>query len=326
MTDRPVRWGILATGGIADAFVSDLKLMPDAEVVAVGSRSLESAQAFAGKHGIPRAYGTWAELSADPDVDVIYVATPHSAHFDATMTCLEAGKAVLCEKPFTLDQARARRMIELARARNVLLMEAMWTRLNPVVRRAVQLVADGAIGEVTTVASDFGVSGTFPPEHRMRARKLGGGALLDLGVYPVTIAHLFLGMPDHVRAWSKIGPEGTDENTAIIFGYDRGAVATLTCGILGSTPNSAVISGSAGRITLHDPAFVPRALTLHRDGAEPEVIAEDFPGAGYHFEAAEIHRCLRAGLTESPAVPHALTLDVMGLLDDVRAQVGVSYD
>ncbi|MDR7280418.1 Gfo/Idh/MocA family protein [Catenuloplanes atrovinosus] len=326
MNDRPVRWGILATGGIAASFVEDLKLLPDAEVVAVGSRSPESARAFAGTHDIPRAHGTWQELAADPDVDVIYVATPHSAHFEATMLCLDAGKAVLCEKPFTLDRARAERMISRARERNVLLMEAMWTRLNPVVLRAVQLVRDGAIGEVTTVSSDFGVAGPFPPEHRMRARRLGGGALLDLGVYPITIAHLFLGMPDHVRAWAKLGPEGTDENTGIIFGYDRGAVATLTCGMLGATPNSAVISGSAGRITLHDPAFVPRAMTLHRAGAESEVITEDFPGKGYHYEAAEIHRCLRDGLTESPVVPHSLTLDMMGLLDDIRARIGVSYD
>ncbi|GAB7049715.1 Gfo/Idh/MocA family protein [Catenuloplanes indicus] len=326
MNDRPVRWGILATGGIAASFAEDLKLLPDAELVAVGSRSAESARAFAGTHGIPRAHGSWAELAADPDVDVIYVATPHSAHFEATMTCLDAGKAVLCEKPFTLDAARARQMVARAREKNVLLMEAMWTRLNPVVRRAVQLVEDGAIGEVTTVSSDFGVSGPFPPEHRMRARALGGGALLDLGVYPIAIALLFLGKPDHVRAWAKLGPEGTDENTAMIFGYDRGAVATLTCGILGATPNSAVISGSAGRITLHDPAFVPRAMTLHRAGAEPEVFTEEFPGKGYQFEAAEINRCLRAGLTESPAIPHALTLDVMGLLDDVRAQIGLSYD
>ncbi|MDP9798114.1 putative dehydrogenase [Catenuloplanes nepalensis] len=326
MNDRPVRWGILATGGIAASFVEDLKLLPDAEIVAVGSRSPESARAFAATHGIPRAHGSWQELAADPDVDVIYVATPHSAHFEAAMTCLDAGKAVLCEKPFTLDRARAERMVARAREKNVLLMEAMWTRLNPVVLRAVQLVSDGAIGEVTTVSSDFGVFGPFPPEHRMRARKLGGGALLDLGVYPIAIALLFLGMPDHVRAWAKLGPEGTDENTAMIFGYDRGAVATLTCGILGVTPNSAVISGSAGRITLHDPAFVPRALTLHRSGAEPEVFAEDFPGKGYQFEAAEINRCLRAGLIESPVIPHALTLDVMGLLDDVRAQIGLSYD
>jgi predicted dehydrogenase len=325
MTDRPVRWGILATGGIATLFVEDLRLLPDAEVAAVGSRSREAAEAFAARHGIPRAYGSWAELAADPDVDVVYVATPHSGHHAATQVCLAAGKAVLCEKPFTLDRATSAELIELARKQDAFLMEAMWTRCNPSVLRARQLIADGAIGEVTTVQADFGVAGPFPPEHRMRAKALGGGALLDLGVYPVTIAHIFLGAPDHVTAWARLSDEGVDENTGIVFGYDSGAVAALTCGIVGSTPGNAAITGTAGRIELEPPAFVPSGLTLTRLGAEPEVMPMPMPGRGYQYEAAEVHRCLRAGELESPLVPHATTLEIMGLLDDVRAQIGVSY-
>jgi predicted dehydrogenase len=319
------RWGILATGNIATSFVEDLRLLPDAEVVAVGSRTPASARAFAERHGIPRAYGSWSEFAADPDVDVVYVATPHAAHHDATMTCLLAGRAVLCEKPFTLDRASSAELIEVARARGVFLMEAMWMRCNPLVLRMLELIADDAIGQVTTVQADFGVAGPFPPEHRLRARALGGGALLDLGVYPISLAHLILGRPDQVRAWARLGPEGVDENTGVLFGYDSGAVAALTCGIVGGTPLSAAITGTRGRIELPDPFYRPGSLTLRRDGAEPETIPADPRGGGYQYEAAEVQRCLRAGLLESPLVPHAVTLDVMDLLDTIREQIGVTY-
>ncbi|MBE1486679.1 Gfo/Idh/MocA family protein [Plantactinospora soyae] len=319
------RWGILATGYIAATFVEDLRLLPDAEVVAVGSRTLETARAFADRHGVPRAYGSWQEFAADDDIDVVYVATPHAAHFDASMACLSAGKAVLCEKPITLDRAHAQTLIDTARANNLFLMEAMWMRCNPVVLRILELIADGAIGEVTGVQADFGVGGPFPPEHRMRARALGGGALLDLGVYPVSLAHLLLGLPDQIRAWAKISPEGVDENTGMVFGYDSGAVASLSCGMIGATPVAATITGRTGRIDLSPPFYRPTRVTLHRAGGAPELLPVDLAGSGYQHEAAEVQRCLRAGLLESPLVPHAATLEVMALLDDIREQIGVTY-
>jgi predicted dehydrogenase len=324
-TSERTRWGILATGGIATSFVQDLKLLPDADVVAVGSRSAESAQAFAAKHEIPRAYGSWRDLADDGDIDVVYVATPHSAHYAATRILLEAGRAVLCEKPFTLDLTTTVELIDMARDRGLFLMEAMWMRCNPSVLRMVELIRDGAIGEVTSVHADFGVAGPFEPTHRMRAPELGGGALLDLGVYPISFAHLILGEPDHVRAWAKIGPEGTDENTGIIFGYDSGALAALTSGMLGQTALGATVTGTKGRIVLDPPFFRPDQFTLHRDGAEPEVVEVPRTGLGYLHEAMEVQRCLRAGLTESPLVPHAVTIQVMDLLDKVREQIGVSY-
>ncbi|SIN23677.1 Gfo/Idh/MocA family protein [Micromonospora cremea] len=319
------RWGILATGHIASRFAEDLRLVPDAELVAVGSRAADSAQRFADKHGAKRAYGSWVELAADPDVDVIYVATPHAAHYEAAMTCLTAGRAVLLEKPFTLDLATSTELVDTARAAGVFLMEAMWMRTNPLIMRAAELIAEGAIGTVSSVRADFGVPGPFPPEHRMRALALGGGALLDLGVYPVSLAHLLLGMPQHIRSWAQLGPEGVDENTGILFGYDTGALATLSCGMVGSSGLSASITGSTGRIDLPEPFYRPGSLTLHRDGAEPETIAADTAGNGYQYEAIEVQRCLAAGLTESPLVPHTVTLEVMALLDAVREQIGVRY-
>lgn len=331
------RWGILATGGIAAAFVNDLRLLPDAEVVAVGSRSAAAAERFAATHGIPRAHASWQALADDPDVDVIYVATPHSAHHAATLTTLRAGKPTLTEKPLTLDLATATELIELARSTGTFFMEAMWTRCLPAIARARQLVAAGAIGRVTGVHADFGLVAPDDPTHRLQAKELGGGALLDLGVYPVTLAHLFLGPPDEVRAWSRLGPQGTDQNTAMIFGYASGALASLTCSLIGETPRTGVISGTAGRIELPPGFFSAQQLTVYRtdaadgtddgtdDGADAEVIELPHEGLGYHFEAAEVHRCLRAGLTESPLVPLAESLAVMETLDRVRAEIGLTY-
>ena len=321
---RPVRWGILATGGIAARFTEDLGLLPDAEVIAVGSRSAQPARRFADTHGIPRAYDSWQALAEDPDVDVIYVATPHNAHHAAAKLCLSAGKAVLCEKPFTLDAATSADLVDTARDKGVFLMEAMWMRANPGIRRIQELIADGAIGEVTHVAADFGVQGPFPVGHRMRAPELGGGALLDLGVYPVTFAHLFLGVPDSVRAWAALTPEGTDENTGVVLGFPSGAVATVHCGFGGETAQRATITGAKGRIEVDRLFFRPYGFTLVRDG-EAEQISTPIRGNGMGYEAEEVMRCLRAGETESPLIPLSDTLDVMRTLDTVREQIGVVY-
>jgi predicted dehydrogenase len=321
-----VKWGILATGGIATQFVNDLRLLPDAEVVAVGSRSDASARRFADTHGIPRAHGSWQGLAEDPEVDVIYVATPHSAHREATLACFRAGKAALTEKPVTVDLPGASELVEEARRAGVFFMEAMWTRCFPAVAKALALVADGAIGRVTGVHADFGFVGPDDPTHRLNARELAGGALLDLGIYPVTMAHLFLGAPDHVRAWADLGPTGVDRNTAIVLGYASGALASLTCSLVGDTPRTATVTGTAGRIEFTRDFFMPRGLVLRRGDNDPETIDLPHDGNGYHFEAAEVQRCLRAGLLESPLVPHAETLAVMTTLDRVRAEIGLTYD
>jgi predicted dehydrogenase len=319
-----VRWGILATGRIANTFAEDLALLPDAEIAAVGSRTLDAARAFATRHGIPRAYGSWAELAADPDIDVVYVANPHAAHHAATRLLLSSGKAVLCEKPITLDLASAQDLITVARENGVFLMEAMWMRTIPAIRKIAGLVADGTLGEVTAVYADFGIAGPFPPEHRLRDPALGGGALLDLGIYPVTFAHLFLGPPQRTIALATLTPEGVDSNTAIVLGYDNGALASLHCGIVGASPNIAAIVGETGRIELPSPFFRPDRFTIHR-GAHAEVVQVPIRGNGMGYEAEEVMRCLREGLTESPLVPLSATLDVMRCLDAARAQIGVTY-
>jgi predicted dehydrogenase len=327
---QPIRWGILATGGIANSFAEDLALLPDARIAAVGSRTQEAADAFAARHRIARAHGSWSALADDPEVDVVYVATPHSHHHAAASLCLQAGKAVLCEKAFTLDTATAEDLFARARAAGVFIMEAMWMRVNPVIRRIGELVGSGAIGELTHVSADFGLQGPIPPGHRLRARELGGGAVLDLGVYTVTFAQLFLGVPDHVSAFAALTPEGTDENTAIILGYGSGAVATLHCGFVGATAQRAVITGTQGRIEVDRHFYKPSGFTLvTADGTRHgEATRVELPirGNGLGYQAEEVMRCLRAGELASPLIPHSATLEVMRTMDAVRAQIGVSYD
>ncbi|MEU8237202.1 Gfo/Idh/MocA family oxidoreductase [Actinoplanes missouriensis] len=325
MNGQKVRWGILGPGGIASTFAADLPLVEGAELAAVGSRSRATAEAFAQRHGFARAHGSYAELAADDGVDIVYIATPHAFHFEAAMLCVEAGKAVLVEKPITLDLASAAQLIQAARTRGVFLMEAMWMRCNPAIRKIAELVDEGAIGWVSAVHADFGLQGPFAASHRLRDPELGGGALLDLGVYPIHLAHMLLGSPASAHAWAHLTPERVDENTGVLLGYEAGAVAALTCSINGASRNAASITGTDGRIDLPPGFFVPRTFTLNRPDRAPETFEFAFEGSGYQFEAAEAQRCLLAGELESPLVSQATTLEVMALLDTLREQIGVFY-
>ncbi|MDH6570786.1 putative dehydrogenase [Streptomyces sp. SAI-117] len=328
MTEQSVRWGILATGGIAAAFTADLVDLPDAEVVAVASRSEDSAKAFAERFGIERAYGDWGALAEDADIDVVYVATPHAAHRAAAGLCLAAGRNVLCEKAFTLNAREAEELVGLAREHGRFLMEAMWMYCNPLVRRLKALVDDGAIGEVRTVQADFGLAGPFPPAHRLRDPAQGGGALLDLGVYPVSFAHLLLGEPSGVTAKAVLSEEGVDLQTGALLSWDSGALASLHCSLTGGTATIASVTGSLGRIDIPNGFFHPDRFVLHRDGRDPEEFVADpadGPRNSLKHEAREVMRALRAGEKESALVPLEGTLAVMRTLDAIRDRVGVRY-
>ncbi|MFD5798238.1 Gfo/Idh/MocA family protein [Streptomyces diastatochromogenes] len=328
MAEQSVRWGILATGGIAAAFAADLVDLPDAEIVAVASRSQESAQAFAERFGVTRAYGDWESLAADADIDVVYVATPHAAHRAAAGLCLAAGRNVLCEKAFTLNVGEAEELVALAKEHDRFLMEAMWMYCNPLVRRLKALVADGAIGEVRTVQADFGLAGPFPPAHRLRDPALGGGALLDLGVYPVSFAQLLLGEPDEVAARAVLSEEGVDLQTGALLSWETGALASVHCSIVGGTATAASVTGSRGRIDIPSGFFHPDRFVLHRDGRAPEEFTADpadGPRTSLRHEAQEVMRALRAGEKESPLVPLEGSLAVMRTLDAIRERIGVRY-
>jgi predicted dehydrogenase len=328
MTEQSVRWGILATGGIAAAFTADLVDLPDAEVVAVASRTQESAKAFAERFGIPRAYGGWEALAHDEGVDVVYVATPHAAHREAAGLCLAAGRNVLCEKAFTLNAREAEELVALAKERGSFLMEAMWMYCNPLIRRLADLVRDGAIGEVRSVHADFGLAGPFPPSHRLRDPAQGGGALLDLGVYPVSFAHLLLGEPADVSARAVLSEEGVDLQTGALLSWESGALASVHCSVIGGTATTASVTGSQGRIDIPYGFFHTDRFVVHRDGRDPEEFAAgpaDGPRGSLKHEAREVMRALRAGETESPLVPLDGTLAVMRTLDAIRDRVGVRY-
>ncbi|HEV7931248.1 MAG TPA: Gfo/Idh/MocA family oxidoreductase [Actinomadura sp.] len=322
MTDAPIRWGILGTGTIARVFTEDLLRMPGHSVVAVGSRAPHTAEAFAARYGIGRAHGSYEALADDHAVDVVYVATPHNGHHPAALRCLEGGRAVLVEKPFTTSAADADHLIAVAAERGLFAMEAMWTRFNPVITRLRTLVADGAIGEVTSVYADFSFSSAFDPVHRLWSPGLAGGALLDVGVYPLSFASMLLGAPDTVQATAAPAPTGVDANTGILLGYVSGAVALLHCGLMADSPQTATVTGTRGRIEVAAPFFRPEAMTVHRPGAEPETFTTEIDGHGYTYQAAEVARCLRAGALESPLMPLRETRDILGTLDTIAALLG----
>ncbi len=331
--DRPVRWGILATGKIATSFVRNLALLDECEVAAVGARRQDSADAFAAEHGIGTAYGDYRALVEDPAVDVVYVATPHALHREHVELAFAAGKPVLCEKSLTLDAADAEHLVGLARDRGLFLMEAMWMRCIPMIRRLRGLLASGDLGEVRQVRADLGFVVDKPPTDRLLDPALGGGALLDMGVYPLTFAQLFLGPPDTVAASAALSDAGVDLNLAISLGYRSGAVAALTTSMTAWSPRTASIATDRGRIDLPAPFHHPTAATWTPSDSDPDLRAAAVPvplhealiGTGLAHEALEVVRCLRNGETESPLVPLDETLATMRLMDRIRGQIGVDY-
>jgi predicted dehydrogenase len=321
----PIRWGILGTGNIAGQFAQGLTSLDDAELVAVGSRSQESADSFGDRFGVPRRHGSYEALASDPLVDAVYIGTPHSLHKENTIMCLKAGKAVLCEKPFAINAAETREMIAVARERKLFLMEAVWSRFLPLLVKLRELLAEGAIGEVRMLYADFGFRASVNPESRLFNPALGGGALLDVGIYPVSLAHMILGKPNRIAALAEIGETGVDEQGAMILGFPKGELALLSTAIRTSTPHEATILGTKGSIRLEREWWHGTKLTLQRGDGAPEQLDLPFEGNGYNYEAAEVGRCLREGRLESDVIPLDETLEVMETLDAIRAQWGLKY-
>lgn len=324
--DRPIRWGILATGGIAHTFARDLALEPGAEVVAVGSRSQASADAFGDEFDVPHRHASYQALVNDPDVDAVYVSTPHTGHHDAALLSISAGKAVLVEKPFAMDAAQAREMIDAARDQGTFLMEAMWSRFLPHLARIREILAAGTLGDLVYLTAEHGQWFAENPQSRLFAPELGGGALLDLGIYPVSFASLVLGTPARITAVSDPAFTGVDATTSMIFQYDSGTHAVLTTTLRAASGNPAAIYGTAARIEIDGWFYTPTSFRVFgRDGTELERFDEPFKGRGLRGEAAEVGRCLRAGLLESPLLPLEETYTIMQTMDEVRRQIGLSY-
>ncbi len=322
---RKIRWGIISTGYIADLFAKGLQAVPDAELLAVGSRSQETANEFGARFNIPRCYASYQQVANDPDIDVVYVGPPHPFHKDNTLMCLNAGKAVLCEKPFAINAREAEEMVRLAREKKRFLMEAMWTRFFPLMVRVREMLAQGVIGEPRMVQADFGFRTDFNPKHRLFNPDLGGGAMLDVGIYPLSFASMVLGKPARITGMITPGETGTDDQSAYLLGYEGGQLALLSSAVRTETPQEAQIFGTEGRIRIHAQFWRPRTLTLSLKGKDDQVM--DFPheGNGYNFQAVEVGNCLRAGKLESAVMPLDETLSLMWTMDQLRAQWGLKY-
>jgi len=316
--EKIIRWGILATGKIAHKFAKDLSILEDARIVAVGSRSIDKAKEFAQEYGIPKAYGSYEELAKDPEVDIIYVATPHSAHRDCTLLCLKEGKPVLCEKPFTVNALEAEEVIKYARETGIFLMEAMWTRYLPAVVKVREWLAAGAIGEVRMLKADFGFRTAWNPEGRLLNPALAGGALLDAGIYPVSFASMVFGtQPLEIKSVAHIGTTGVDEQFSAIFKYDGGKIASLSGAIRTGMINDAWIYGTEGKIHMTEFLF-GKSVELYINGKKEEIYEPVYEGFGYYYEAREAMRCLREGLKESSIMPLDETLAIMKTMDLIR--------
>jgi predicted dehydrogenase len=318
--ENPVRWGILGTGGIAGAFAEDLQLTSSGTAVAVGSRSQESADRFADRFGIAGRHASYASLVADPDVDVIYVATPHPMHHGNAILALQAGKHVLIEKPFTMNAAEARDIVRVARGRGLFAMEAMWTRFLPHVAVIRDWLASGALGDVVTVAADHGQWFAEDAGFRLFAPELGGGALLDLGVYPVSFASMVLGQPSRIVSLSDPAFTGVDAQTSMLFGYEGGAQAVLTCTLRAKSPTRAAIVGTDARIEIDGNFYAPVAVTLIPRNGDRTRVESVHEGRGLYHQADEVARRLARGETQSPLMPLDETISIMETLDAVLAQ------
>ena len=318
--DSPVRWGILGTGGIAGSFASDLRLSDTGVAVAVGSRSQAAADRFADSYGIANRHDSYDSLVADPDVDVIYVATPHPMHRDNAILALRAGKHVLVEKPFTMNAAEAREVAAVARERGLFAMEAMWTRFLPHVGVIREWLGNGLLGDVVTVTADHGQWFAEDAGFRLFAPELGGGALLDLGVYPVSFASMVLGRPSRIVSISDPAFTGVDAQTSMLFGYESGAQAVLTCTLRAKSPTRAAIVGTDARIEVDGDFYAPARVTLIPRAGEPVVVESVHEGRGLRHQADEVARRLAAGEVESPFMPLDETISIMETMDTVLTQ------
>ncbi len=320
-----IRWGIVGPGRIAAKVVEDFPYAPGAVAVAAASRSLDRAQAFCDEHGLATAYGSYREIIDAPDVDALYIATPHPQHHRIALAALRAGKAVLVEKTFTATVAGAEEVVATAQGNGVFAMEAMWTRFQPAIVAAHALIEDGAIGEVRQLQADLGVDRPYDESDRAFDPAQGGGALLDLGVYVGLLAQYVLGTPDRLEVTGSLAPSGVDREVGLLLGYDDGRAATLLCTLRQHTPGAARIFGTKGFIDIPPRFHHPDRIVLHRAGAEPEELVRPPQGAGYSHELVEVSECLREGRTESSVMPLADTLAVQRILNEAAERLGVVF-
>ena len=320
-----VRWGILGSGFIARKMAEALAVLPDARLTAIGSRARDRAEAFGQEFDVPHRFECYEDVAACADVDVVYIATPHTCHLQDATGALRVGKAVLCEKPLTVNAREAAALIAEARANKLFLMEAMWTRFVPAVVKLREWIDAGAIGEIRLITADIGWRQPYNAKSRLYSRELAGGALLDIGIYPVSLASMLLGAPSGISSVMHPAPTGVDAQCAVSLAYPNGALATFAATIQTETSREAVVVGTEGWIRIHSPITAPEALTLCMPDGEGETIHLQHLGNGYTHEVIEVMECLRNGRLESDVMPLDESLAIMSTLDAIRAQWGLRY-
>jgi predicted dehydrogenase len=325
---QDIQWGIMGCGGIAGMFATSLRALKAGDLLAGASRTPGRAAEFAEKHGFERIYTDYESLAADPDINAVYIATTHNFHHENIQLCLANGKHVLCEKPFTVNAAQTKELTDLAREKNLFMMEAVWTRFLPAIRKLQELLAEGIIGEIRTVKADFSIEGEFPAEHRLKNKNLAGGALLDLGIYPITFASIVFGkQPSRIQSSAVIGDTGVDDRSFYLFDYENGRRAMLSSSFTHHAPTEGIICGTEGYIRV--PGFLgAHEFHIHREGTEePETIRIPYgEGENFKFEIAHAMECITAKKIESDILPLSETLAVMKTMDTLRDQWGLVYD
>jgi predicted dehydrogenase len=325
---EPIRWGILGCGKISRKFASDLTLVAGAKLIAVGARQLSTAREFANEFPAPHVHGSYEELVSDPDVDVIYIATPHGLHREHALLCLNHGKAVLCEKALAINLREVKEMVDTARTKKVFLMEALWSKFLPQYQKVEELIAAGELGEIKSVLIDFGFIPQPPLQSRIFDPLLGGGSLLDIGIYNVFFALSFLGKPDEIEASMTPAPTGVDEQCAMLFKYKNGAMAQLFSTLSSNLGTEADIGGTKNRIRLTSRFYSPSArieMFSGREETKQIIHVDKEPGSGYQYEARHVGECLRKGLTESPVMTFDDSMLLMETMDRIRAVAGIHY-
>lgn len=322
---KTYHWGIIGLGKIAHHFAKDLQTIPNAKLQAVASSSEERSQLFAQQYDVPFAFSSYEDIFNAPHLDAIYIATTHPQHYANTLLCLRNHIPVLCEKPFAMNHRQVREMIAASKAHQTFLMEALWTRFLPPINKALEIVESGRLGNIISVKADFGFKAPYLPERRLFNRELGGGSLLDVGIYPVFLALLFLGKPDRIKATAVLGSTNVDEECGIILSYESGQIAHLHCSIRTTTDTEAFIYAEKGTIHLHSRWHEPTNMSIIPEGEPIEDLFFDYKSKGYHYEALEVMKCLQEERLESPMMPLNFSLDLMELLDDIRAEAGIEY-
>ncbi|NQV30749.1 MAG: Gfo/Idh/MocA family oxidoreductase [Candidatus Marinimicrobia bacterium] len=322
---KTFKWGIIGTGRISNLFAEALKSLDTAQIHAVGSRFESSAISFADKWQVSKAYSSYADLYNDGDVEIVYIGTPHNLHFQNARDALSSGKHVLCEKPLTINAHQAKILVELARKNDLFLMEAMWNRFQPWYPVVKQLIEDGSLGDLNHFKADLSFPFEVGPEHRIFNPNLAGGSLLDLGIYPIALASLFLGKPTEVLSASHLYKTGVDDQVSMIFKYASGATAELACSSRYLSKNNASLHGSKGFIEIHGMLIRPEKITHYQQGKDPIIIETPYTSNGYQYEAQAVMDMLDVGAIEHPTMPLAETIEIMETMDIIRTQMGLSY-